>query len=110
MAATLYRVVELVQSKLLIASLALITHYILHNDEWDHSITVFFNIWVVAFGSVAAIEYVADPRAQTVGSALQSAATVAAIYFSALVTSILLHRGFFHRLRKVSSTNCPPDN
>jgi hypothetical protein len=110
MAAELYHLVELVQSKPLIASLALLTHYVLHSGEWDHSIPVFFNIWAIAFGGVAAIEYVANPRAKTVGSALQFTATVAALYFSTLVASVLLHRGFFHRLRKVSSPSMSYEN
>ena len=102
MAGTLSHNAQLVQSKPLIASLALITHYILHSDEWDNSIPTFFGIWTVAFGSIATIEYVADPRTQTVGSAIYSSGAVAATYFSTFIASILLHRVFFHRLRKVS--------
>jgi predicted MFS family arabinose efflux permease len=103
----LYRIAELVQSKPLIASLALLTHYVLHSDEWDNSIHIFLGIWGVSFGTIAAIEYVVDPRAQTVGSAIHVTITVAAIYFGSLIASVLLHRGLFHRLRKVSLQHTP---
>ncbi|KAF1837964.1 cytochrome P450 [Decorospora gaudefroyi] len=101
MATTLTRLVELVRSKPFAASLALVTHYVLHSDEWENSFHVFLGIWTVAFGGIAVLEYVCDSRAQTLGLAIQITATAATIYFGTLATSILLHRVFFHRLRGI---------
>jgi uncharacterized membrane protein len=95
--------VELAHIRPFIALLAIATHYILHNGEWDNSLDVFFGIWMVAFISLIAMVYGCDPKASTIGAAVWAATSIAALYFSVLTISILLHRGFFHRLRTVSN-------
>lgn len=102
----LFQADVLAHSKPVFAFLALGTHWILHNGEWDNSFHAVIAIWLLFFGGIATAEYVSDPRITTVGAAVGVAATAAAVYFSTLVTSIILHRGFFHRLRKVS--HCSP--
>jgi hypothetical protein len=94
--------VDIVHKRPFIDLLALVTHYILHNGEWDNSLHLFFGVWTAAFGGLTVAEYVYNPQATTIGAALKVATSVAALYFSILTTSILLYRGFFHRLRKVS--------
>ncbi|KAH8724657.1 cytochrome P450 [Phaeosphaeriaceae sp. PMI808] len=83
--------------------LALATHYILHNGEWDNTFHVILAIWTVAFSGLAVTEYMYDPRVNSVNAVLRITATAASLYFGVLTTSILLHRGFFHRLRKIPS-------
>jgi|TARA_R110002003_G_scaffold68_15_gene6202 hypothetical protein len=92
---------ELAHHKPIFALLALATHYVLHKGEWDNKFHLFLGGWMVAFGGLAITEYAYDSRANTIGAALKVTATAAAVYFGVLMTSILLHRGFFHRLRKV---------
>ena len=93
--------VELAHNKPMIALLALATHYVLHNGEWDNAFHIFLGIWTVAFGGLAAAEYAYDSRGSTISAAVKVTATAAVVYFSVLTASIFLHRGFFHRLRKV---------
>ena len=93
--------VQIACSKLAAALLALATHYVLHNGEWDNSFHVFLCIWTFAFSSLGLSEIVYDPRARSVFSAMSVTAASAAVYFAVLTTSILLHRAFFHRLQNV---------
>jgi hypothetical protein len=93
--------VQLAHSKPFIALLALITHFVLHSAEWDNSLHVFFAIWTAGFGGLAVAEYGYGPQPATINGTLLTATSTAALYFSVLMTSILLHRGFFHRLRTV---------
>lgn len=99
------RPVELAHNKPFFAAIALVTHYILHNGEWDNSFHIFLGLWTLAFGGVATAEYLYDARVKTIGAVISVTAGMAAVYFGTLITSILLHRGFFHRLRRVR-TNC----
>jgi hypothetical protein len=93
--------VEFARSKPVVALLALTTHYILHNGEWDNDFHVFLGVWLVAFSGLATAEYASDSRANTIDAVMKTTASAGIVYFSVLVTSILLHRGFFHRLNKV---------
>lgn len=95
------QILELARIKPIIALLALASHYVLHSDEWDNGFHIFLGIWTIAFGGLATAEYVYDPRIKTIGAVIQFIATTAAVYFGTLITSILLHRVFFHRLRRV---------
>ncbi|CAO2656425.1 Nn.00g052280.m01.CDS01 [Neocucurbitaria sp. VM-36] len=99
--AQLIRPIEIAHNRLIIALLALVTHYVLHSGEWDNAFHIFLGIWTLAFGGIAAAEYMSDTQAKTIGSVVQVTATAAIIYFGTLTTSILLHRGFFHRLRRI---------
>ncbi|KAF2026685.1 cytochrome P450 [Setomelanomma holmii] len=99
--AQLIQPVEIAHHKPFIALLALATHFVLHNDEWDNAFHIFLGIWTVAFNGLAIAEYLYNSQARTVGAAIKVSATAASVYFSVLVTSILLHRGFYHRLRKI---------
>lgn len=101
MGSTFYALAELLRSKPLIALLALLTHYVLNIGEWDNKFHLVLITWVTAFGGTVALEYAADPEVNSVGTAIRITMTLAATYFSVLLTSMLLHRGFFHRLRKV---------
>ena len=98
-----YGIMGLAHSKALIATLALATHYALHRSDWDNTFHTVIGIWAVAFGGIAIFEYVADGRTESLGVAVQLAARTATFYFAILIASILLHRGFFHRLRKASA-------
>ncbi|KAF1844083.1 cytochrome P450 [Cucurbitaria berberidis CBS 394.84] len=97
----LIRRVELAHNKPIIILLALLTHHALHTGEWDNRFHIFLGIWTLAFSGIAASEYMSDERVKTVGAVIQVTATTAVIYFATLAASILLHRGFFHRLRKI---------
>ena len=96
----------LIHSKPLAAGLGLVSHFVLNNGEWDHVTHLVGAFWIVAFGALGAIECRLDPRVQSIIGAIQIVGTVAAIYFGSLVTSILIYRAFFHRLRKA----CLPRN
>jgi hypothetical protein len=93
--------VGIAHSPPVLAAFGLITHLILHRDEWDNIMASWLIAWFFGFSSLAAAEYLQDPRANSVGAAVKVAATAAAIYFGFLSTSILTHRVLFHRLRKV---------
>jgi hypothetical protein len=97
--------VQLAHSKSFVALLALATHYIFHTTEWDNSLHIFFAIWTAAFGGLAVAAYGYGTQSTTISGALQTATSTAALYFSVLITSILLHRGFFHRLRTVCNSD-----
>ena len=98
MASTYHALAELLRSKPLIAILALFTHYIAHSAEWESLCYLILRTWALAFGGIAAITYMA---VETLTATIQVTTMIASIYFSVLVTSVLLHRGLFHRLRKV---------
>ncbi|KAF2129891.1 cytochrome P450 [Dothidotthia symphoricarpi CBS 119687] len=93
--------IELVHNKALVAALGLFTHYILYASEWDTEIPRFLATWLLAFGGIAAAEYTYNPHVNTVGDVFVITSTTAAIYFGALSASVLIYRGFFHRLRNI---------
>jgi hypothetical protein len=95
-------------TKPVIALSALATHYILHHGEWDNSLPSVFGAWGLAFSGLFAATYTAQTQGQmhTSGSALRATMHAAVLYFGVLITSILLHRGFFHRLRNVRIIVC----
>ena len=94
--------VQLAHSPPVLAFLGLFTHLILHHDEWDNNINTFLWIWLLGFGGIATAEYFQDPRVNTIGAVFKVTTMAAVIYFGTLTVSILAHRVFFHRLRKVS--------
>jgi hypothetical protein len=98
--------IQVACSKPAAALLALATHYVLHNGEWDNSFHIFLGIWTVALGGLAVTQYVYDPRTHGIVAASKVTAASAAVYFTVLTTSILLHRAFFHRLRNVRKSTC----
>jgi len=102
------RLAELVHSKPAVAVLALATHYILHNGEWDNAFHIVLGAWTVAFGGLTVAEYLYGSHANTLGSVVRTSMGIALVYFGVLSTSILLHRGFFHRLRNVSVADFTP--
>ena len=92
---------QLARSKPAAALLALATHYVLHNGEWDNSFHVFLGIWTVGFTGLAVSQYAYDPRLHGIIAAAKISAAFAAVYFGVLMASIFIHRAFFHRLRNV---------
>ena len=100
--ARLVNPVGIAHSPPVLAALGLITHLILHRDEWDNSMASWLVAWFFGFSGLAAAEYLQGSGANSVGAVVKVAATAAAIYFSVLSTSILAHRVLFHRLRKVN--------
>ena len=93
--------VELLNSKPVFAALALVTHNSLHTAEWDILAHVIISSWMLFFGTCAAAEYLLDKRVHSLGEAVRYTSVPMGVYFGTLVTSILIHRGFFHRLGKV---------
>jgi hypothetical protein len=102
------QIVQLARSKSVVALLALATHYVLHSGEWDNTFHVFLGIWTIAFSGLAVAEYKYNPRVNSIIAATKTSGTAATVYFTVLTISILLHRGFFHRLRNVRifTTTC----
>lgn len=98
----LVRADQLAHNKTIFSLLALATHFVLYKGEWDNRFHYFLGLWLVSFGGLATAEYLYDAEAKSVATVAQITASAAAVYFSTLVASILLHRGFFHRLRRVS--------
>ncbi|KAH3910676.1 hypothetical protein HBH56_144800 [Parastagonospora nodorum] len=92
---------QLARSKPAAALLALATHYVLHNGEWDNSFHVFLGIWTVGFTGLAVSQYAYDPRLHGIIAAAKISAAFAAVYFGVLMASIFIHRAFFHRLRNI---------
>jgi hypothetical protein len=90
--------VEFVRSKTSFALLGLLTHHLFHRYEWDYEAHKWLVIWPVALASIGAVEWV---HSSAIKAALGTTATAGAVYFGTLVISILIHRVFFHRLRKV---------
>jgi hypothetical protein len=93
----------LAHTKTVISLLALATHYILHSREWDNRFHYFLGLWLVSFSGLGAAEYLYDTEEKSISKAVQTTATAAAVYFGTLTASILIYRGFFHRLRRVRS-------
>ncbi|KAF2714110.1 cytochrome P450 [Pleomassaria siparia CBS 279.74] len=87
-------------SKLLSASLGLLSHLVLNSGEWDHSSHLVASFWIITFGAFGVAEYTLDPNVNSVLGALMTTSVAAAVYFGALLISILIYRAFFHRLRK----------
>lgn len=100
--------VQLARSKPAAALLALATHYVLHNGEWDNSFHIFLGIWTVGFSGLAVSEYAYNPRPHGIVAAAKASAASAAVYFGVLMASILIHRAFFHRLRNVRISTPKP--
>lgn len=100
--------VAIAHSPPVLASFGLFTHLILHRDEWDNNMVIWLGIWLSGFGGIAVVEFLQDPRANSIGAVMEATATAAAIYFSVLSMSILAHRVLFHRLRKVLSVSYVP--
>lgn len=97
--------VEFVRSKASFALLGLLTHHLFHRHEWDYKAHRLLIIWPVALASIGVVEWV---HSRAIKAALGTTATAGAIYFGTLVTSILIHRVFFHRLRKVCDREYQP--
>jgi hypothetical protein len=91
----------IIHNKPAFAVLALATHYVLHSGEWDNDSHIFLGVWTITFSGVAVLKYVSQPDAANLRDPIIIAASAAAVYFGTLITSIILHRGFFHRLKKV---------
>lgn len=100
MSSTFSALSDFLQSKLVIVYLALATHYVLHIFDLTILPYLVLRWWALAFGGFAAIIYTTGQHAGSIAATMQITATVASVYFGVLSASILLHRGFFHRLRK----------
>ena len=92
--------VEFARSRTAFAVLGLITHHLFHRYEWDFEAHKLLIIWPVVLASTGAVEWVHSKSIYTV---LETTVTAVVVYFTTLLTSILIHRVFFHRLRKVCS-------
>jgi hypothetical protein len=97
--------VEFVRSKASFALLGLLTHHLFHRYEWDYTAHRLFVIWPVALASIGAVEWA---HSSAIKAALGTTATAGAVYLGTIVTSILIHRVFFHRLRKVCARGYQP--
>ncbi|KZM25023.1 heme binding [Ascochyta rabiei] len=75
---------KVAHSPSVLAFLGLFTHLILHRDEWDNNIVTFLWIWLLGFSGIATVEYIQDPRANTIGAVVKVTATAAGIYFTTL--------------------------
>lgn len=104
------QVLAFATSKPIVAGLALVTHSILHRDEWDNSFHAVLGVWAAAVSGLATAEYVFNPDVHSVGSAVRIATVTAVIYLGILVMSALIHRVFFHRLQTVVSHRLPGVN
>ncbi|KAF2466583.1 cytochrome P450 [Lindgomyces ingoldianus] len=91
---------ELIRNKSLAVVLGLVSHVLLMQGEPDHQGHIIFSVWMVAFGIATVTEYATDSRVNGIFQALAVSGLTATVYFAALLTSILLYRGLFHRLRK----------
>ncbi|XP_014551263.1 hypothetical protein COCVIDRAFT_42393 [Bipolaris victoriae FI3] len=100
MSSTFSALGDLLQSKPVIVYLALITHYLLHIFDFTIAFYLVLRGWALAFAGLAAIIYTTGQHAGSIAATVQITATVASVYFSVLTASILIYRGFFHRLRK----------
>jgi hypothetical protein len=96
---------QLIRNRPLAVALGLLSHYILNNGEWDRSSHLLAIFSPVAFCTLAVVEYMVDPHVNSIITAVQVTATTATVYLGALLSSLLIYRAFFHRLRKVSRTN-----
>jgi cytochrome P450 len=92
---------NIAHNKVVIAVLALTTHFVLHSSEWDHDLHIFLGLWSLAFGGLFTAEYLHQDHTKALAAAIQTTATIAAIYFGTLIASVLIYRGFFHRLRGI---------
>ncbi|KAF2851298.1 cytochrome P450 [Plenodomus tracheiphilus IPT5] len=95
------QVLALATSKPVAAGLALATHAILHQGEWDNEFHLVLRAWTLALGGLATAEYIYDPHVSSIGTAIRITSVTAAVYMSVFITSILIHRAFFHRLRHI---------
>lgn len=95
------QLLTLVTSKPIVAGCGLATHFILHRDEWDNDFHTVLGVWVAALGGLATAEYIYNPDINTISGALRITGITAIIYLSTLITSTLIHRVFFHRLRNI---------
>lgn len=91
---------QVARSPPVLAVLALLTHLILHQSEWDNHFHIWIVIWLLSFGSVATVECIQDPRVHSIGSVVKVTTTAVVWYFGVLTASTLTHRVLFHRLRK----------
>ncbi|KAF1956545.1 cytochrome P450 [Byssothecium circinans] len=89
-------------SKPLAAALGLLSHAVLNQGEWDGMAHLLL-FSPVPFSTLVAAEYLLDSRATSLVAALKLASATTAVYLATLVASILIYRGFFHRLRKFPS-------
>ncbi|KAF2685629.1 cytochrome P450 [Lentithecium fluviatile CBS 122367] len=91
---------QLMHNEPLAVALGLLSHYALNNGEWDHSSHLFVVFSPLVFCALVVTEYALDPQVMSVVAALQVTATIVAVYLGTLISSILIYRAFFHRLRK----------
>ncbi|CBX98473.1 hypothetical protein LEMA_P098820.1 [Plenodomus lingam JN3] len=94
-------ILALATHKTIVAGLALATHSVLYQGEWDNEFHFVLGIWMLALGGLAAAEYMYNPHISTIGAALQITGVTAAVYMGVLITAILIYRIFFHRLRHI---------
>ncbi|KAF2278282.1 cytochrome P450 [Westerdykella ornata] len=100
MAEILRSVAQLIHTTYAPVALGLLSHLVLNNGEWDHKSHILSSAWATAFAVVATIDYLANPLGQSISGAVAVAGHFFAVYFASLVSSILIYRAFFHRLRK----------
>ena len=100
---------ELLHSRRLAAALGLLSHYALNNGEWDQSSHLLATVPPVVFCILALVGYLVDPQIDSIATALQVTLVTAAVYLGTLISSILVYRAFFHRLRDVSSLKVLPN-
>jgi hypothetical protein len=90
---------EIVASKSLPVVLALSTHYVLSHGEPDYQMYLYLIFWGFSYLSLSYF-LVASGSVATMSDALSNTFSLYMTYFVTLLTSIIVYRAFFHRLRK----------
>jgi hypothetical protein len=93
-------IVQDAHSILPVALLALATHRMIHQGEWDNHAHLLLGIWASGPGLSAVHAHI---HGSSMRSVIGGIAFTTTQYFGTLSTSIFIHRCFLHRLGRVSS-------
>ena len=94
---------EIIRSKSLMACIGLLSHVFYMRGHHDNKGLRYLKIYSIAFMAMALVEYSTDKRVHTIFEALSVTMTAASVHFVAMTSSIMIYRGFFHRLAKVNN-------
>ncbi|KAF2732787.1 cytochrome P450 [Polyplosphaeria fusca] len=88
---------DFMHNKQIWIALGVITHQIISSYESDHTFHIILPAWALFWTSSGVVEYTTGPS-QSALEVLSTVGSSAALYFGALISSILIYRAFFHRL------------
>lgn len=97
---------DTVHRKCFAAVAGLLTHLVLSRGEWDHTTHLLVIGWLVTFLTIVGIKVSLEHA--SIHDAVHVCTLFAFVYFSTLMSSIVIYRACFHRLRKVCFP--PPSN